>query len=42
MGKAYHVEHNAHGKPLWLYHGFNLLISVERACVHYPWMCCTR
>jgi len=39
MDKAYHVEHNAHGMPLWLYHGFSLLISVECACVqHYPWV----
>jgi len=34
---AYHVEHNVQGTPLWLYHGFSLLISVEFACEQqYP------
>jgi len=32
-GIAYHVEHNAQGKQP--HHGFNLLISVECACVEY-------
>jgi len=39
-GIAYHVEHNAQGKQP--HHGFNLLISVECACVeYYPWVYCT-
>jgi len=43
MGNAYHVEHNAHRTPLWLYHGFSLLISVECACVQqFPFVYSTR
>jgi len=43
MDMAYHVERDAHGTPLWLYHCFSLLISVECACVqHYLWVYCTR
>jgi len=37
---AHCVERSAHGTP---HHGFNLLISVECACVeHYPWVYSTQ
>jgi len=38
---TFHAEYNVQGTPP--HHSFNLLISVECACVeHYPCVYCTR